>query len=175
METVKGPDSSQEKWLIQIIDQYQASLLQICFMYLHDRTMAEDAVQETFLKAYKSMAAFRGECSEKTWLTRIAINTCRDMKRSAWFRHIDRRLTPDDLPPLSVQPADHSDAQELALAIVKLPAKYKEVILLYYYQDMTMREIAQALGIAVSSVYGRLKQACEKLRKVLEKEDGDGR
>ena len=175
METVKGPDSSREYLLTRLIDQHQAVLLQICYMYLHDRAMAEDAVQETFLKAYRSMAAFRGECSEKTWLTRIAINTCRDMRRSAWFRHTDRRLTPEDMAPIPVQPVEDYDAEELAQAIVKLPAKYKEVILLYYYRDMTMKEIAKALDIAVSSVSGRLKQACSRLRKVLEKEGAYGR
>ena len=61
METVKVPDSSNEYRLTKLVDQYQVSLLQMCFMYLHDRTLAEDAVQETFLKVYKSMAAFRAE------------------------------------------------------------------------------------------------------------------
>ena len=175
METVKDPDSSNEYRLTKLVDQYQVSLLQMCFMYLHDRTLAEDAVQETFLKVYKSMAAFRGECSEKTWLTRIALNTCRDIKRSAWFRHNDRRVTPENMAPAPVQPVEHYETEKLAQVIVKLPAKYKEIILLYYYQDMTMREIADSLGIAVSSVSGRLKQARAKLRKVLEKEGVYGR
>lgn len=175
METGKAPDTTGEYLLTKWIDRYQAVLLRMCFMYLHDRAMAEDAVQETFLKAYRSMTAFRGECSEKTWLTRIAINTCRDIKRSAWFRHMDRRVTPEDMTPIPVQPVEDYDAEELAQAIVKLPSKYKEVILLYYYQDMTMREIAESLDIAVSSVSGRLKQACAKLRKVLEKEGAYGR
>ena len=175
METVKDPDSYQEYLLTKLIDQYQVALLQMCYMYLHDRALAEDAVQETFLKAYKSMAAFRGDCSEKTWLMRIALNTCRDMKRSAWFRHNDRRITPEDVTPIPVQLVEDYEAEELAQAIVKLPAKHKEVILLYYYQDMTMREIADSLGIAVSSVSSRLKQACLKLRKVLEKEGAYGR
>lgn len=170
METVTGPDSSQEYKLIQLVDQYQAILLQICFMYLHDRDMAEDAVQETFLKAYRTMAAFRGECSEKTWLTRIAINTCRDMRRSAWFRHMERHVTPEEVTSIPVLPVEDDHAEALAQAIVKLPPKYKEVILLYYYQDMTMQEIAELLDIAVSSVSGRLKRACARLRKLLEKE-----
>ncbi len=171
METVKDPDSYHEQALVRMIGQYQIPLLQMCFMYLHDRALAEDAVQETFLKAYKSMPAFRGDCSEKTWLMRIAINTCRDMRRSAWFRYVDRRTVPEDMPPAPVQQSEDNGAEALASAILKLPAKHKEVVLLYYYQDMTMREIADALGIAVSSVSGRLKQACAKLRKVLEKEE----
>jgi len=175
MGTVKGPDSSRNEWLTRLIDQYQNVLLQMCYMYLHDRTQAEDAVQETFLKAYRAMEAFRNECSEKTWLVRIAVNTCRDMKRSAWFRRMDRRITPEDMAFSAVQPVGDSDAEALAQAIVKLPAKDKEVILLYYYQDMTMKEIAESLDMAVSSVSGRLKQACARLRKELEKEDEDGR
>ena len=175
METVKGPDSYQDYALIRMVDQYQVPLLQMCFMYLHDKALAEDAVQETFLKAYKSMATFRGECSEKTWLMRIAVNTCRDMKRGVWFRYVDRHVTPEDVSPPPVQPMEDYNAEELAQAIVKLTSKHKEVILLYYYQDMTMQEIADTLGIAVSSVSGRLKQACAKLRKVLEREDAYGR
>ena len=52
----------------------------MCYVYLRDMEQAKDATQETFLKAYKSLASFRGDCSEKSWLVRIAINTCRMMK-----------------------------------------------------------------------------------------------
>lgn len=175
METAKGPDSNHEIALIRMIDQYQVALLQMCYMYLHDKALAEDAVQETFLKAYKSMAAFRGDCSDKTWLMRIAVNTCRDMRRSAWSRHVDQRIEIEDVHLSVVHLDEDDDAEELALAIVKLPVKYREVILLYYYQDMTMKEIADALGIGISSVSERLKLARARLRKVLEKEGAYGR
>lgn len=171
METVKGPDRNHEELLISLVDQYQHSLLRLCFIYLHDKALAEDAVQETFLKAFKSLSSFRGESSAKTWLTRIAMNTCRDMQRSAWFRFTDRRVTPEDVPPVSVHPFEDGASDELAQAIIKLPLKQKEVILLYYYHDMTMREIADTLGIGVSSISGRLKHAHAKLRNLLEKEE----
>ena len=171
MKTVKGPDRNHDELLISLVDQYQSSLLRLCFIYLHDKALAEDAVQETFLKAYKSLSSFRGDSSTKTWLTRIAINTCRDMRRAGWFRFMDRRVTPEDVPPVPVHPFENSDADALAQAIVKLPVKQKEVILLYYYHDMTMKEIADTLGINVSSVSGRLKHAHTKLRNLLEKED----
>ena len=57
----------------------------MCYAMLRDAEQAKDAVQETFVKAYRAMDDWRGACSEKTWLTRIAVNTCRDMRRSAWF------------------------------------------------------------------------------------------
>lgn len=175
MENVKSPDSSHEQALISMVDQYQTALLQMCYMVLHDRALAEDAVQETFLKAYRSMDAFRGDCSEKTWLMRIAVNTCRDMRRSAWFRHVDRRIEMESIPSSALQIDGDEDAEEVAWAVVKLPARYREVILLYYDQDMTLKEIADVLGIGVSSVSERLKAARTKLRKALEKERAYGR
>lgn len=171
MEAVKDPDSRRDQTIERLIMQYQIPLLRLCYVQLQDRTLAEDAVQETFLKAFKSFAQFRGECSEKTWLTRIAVNTCRDLQRGGWFKHTDRRVTPDMLPVGTVQP-DTEDL-DLSLAVMKLPRKMREAILLYYYQDMSTEEIAETLGIAQSSVSNRLRRGREKLRKLLEGRDQD--
>lgn len=166
MEVVMGPDSILDQELCRLVEQYQTALLRMCYLYLHDAALAEDAVQETFLKAYKAMDTYRGDGSGKTWLMRIAINTCRDMRRSAWFRYVDRRITPEILhePSVQVEKAD----EELTLAIMKLPRKLKEVIMLYYYQGMKIAEVAATLEVAPSSVSGRLSRAKKKLRTVLE-------
>ena len=81
METVKGPDRKDER-IERMVNLYQLSLLRLCVMYLHDEEQAKDAVQETFIKAYRNLDSFRADSSEKTWLTRIAINTCKNMHRS---------------------------------------------------------------------------------------------
>lgn len=75
MEFVKGPNNSHEEMLAHMVAQYEVMLLRTCYMYLHDQGLAEDATQETFLKAYKALDSFRGDSSEKTWLMRIAMNT----------------------------------------------------------------------------------------------------
>lgn len=77
MKVVTGPDSLREQRLVRLMDLYERELLGLCSLYLRDIHLAEDAVQETFFKAYQAMEEFRGECGEKTWLTRIAVNTCR--------------------------------------------------------------------------------------------------
>ncbi|MBP3427741.1 MAG: sigma-70 family RNA polymerase sigma factor [Clostridia bacterium] len=87
MDVVKGPDSSAER-IDQWISLYEKELLRLCFVYLKDEALAEDAVQETFLKAYSRLSSFRGDSSPKTWLVRIAINVCKDMSRTSWFRMI---------------------------------------------------------------------------------------
>ena len=169
MEAVKDPDSKRDQTIERLITQHQTSLLRLCYVQLQDQALAEDAVQETFLKAYKGFDSFRGDSSEKTWLTRIAVNTCRDFQRGGWFKHTDRRVTPDMLPVGTVQP-DTEDL-DLSLAVMKLPRKMREAILLYYYQDMSTEEIAETLGIAQSSVSNRLRRGREKLRKMLEGRD----
>ena len=169
MSAVTGPNSSPEEILTQIVRQYQSALLRMCYLYLHDRTAAEDAVQETFLKAYKNIDTFRSESKERTWLMSIAINTCRDMNRSAWFRHTEKRVTPEDLAiPV---PTQDEDALALAEAIRRLPARHRDAILLYYYQDMTIQEVAETLHAAPSTIAKRLNQAKEKLRLALDEDE----
>lgn len=166
MEAVKDPDSGRNEAIERMVEEWQLPLLRLCYIQLHDQTLAEDAVQETFVKAFRGWAQFRGQSGEKTWLTRIAVNTCKDMQRGAWFRHTDRRVTPEMLPEAIAQPKETN--LDLTLAVMNLPKKYREAIMLYYYQDMDVREIGTVLGIAQSSVSNRLKKGREMLRKALE-------
>ena len=166
MDVVKGPGGIREETFVQLVEAHQTTLLRMCYMVLRDRQQAEDAVQETFLKAYWAMDGFRGGSSGKTWLVTIAMNTCRDMRRSAWRRYIDWRVTPEELP-VAVLPPEGED-RELTMRVMQLSPKLREVVILYYYQDMNMVEIARSLGLAQSTVTTRLKRAREKLREVLE-------
>ncbi len=158
-------NSPEARRLSEMAEAYQEELLHVCFLYLQDQALAEDAVQETFLKAYRALPRYREECSPKTWLTRIAINTCRDMRRTAWFRYLRWNQIPEWAA--SCEPDVSEESIAVSVEIARLPAKLKEAVLLYYYQDMTVNEIAEALGISQSSVSGRLKRAREKLRSAL--------
>jgi RNA polymerase sigma-70 factor (ECF subfamily) len=161
-----SPDSVREERLISLMDQYEVKLKRMCCVYLRDMSLAEDAVQETFVKAYKCLDSFRGESNEKTWLMRIAINTCKDMRRASWFRYVDRHVTLESIPaPICDSTFEQA---ELVMDIMKLPRKYLVVVLLHYYQGMTTREIAQVLKIPHQTVSSRLKHAREKLRAALE-------
>ena len=98
MEVVKDPDNSRDQVLVQMVNQYQGMLLRMCYVYLRDMEQAKDATQETFLKAYKSLASFRGDCSEKSWLIRIAINICSVLPGSVTWTGESRRRTYRRLP-----------------------------------------------------------------------------
>lgn len=162
--TVKGPDGNLESQLCHLMTRYEREILRTCYAILQDRQLAEDAVQETFLKAYKHLRDFRSESSEKTWLMRIAINVCNDQRRSRWFRFMDRRVTPEELPVNSYSSHD----TDLSDAILRLSHKQKEAVLLYYYHGMTIDETAAALGVRPSSVSIRLKRARAQLKDLLE-------
>ena len=166
MSVVKGPDSERDMSIRQMIDENQTALLRMCYLYLHDVQLAEDAVQETFIKAVRAWDSFRGEAGVRTWLTRIAMRTCMDMRRGFWFRRVDRRVTPEMLPDRAQEAEEGESA--LTLTVMNLPKKEREVILLYYYQDMNMKDIAETLGVTQPTVSYRLRRAKEKLRTELE-------
>ena len=171
MSIVKGPDKLREEKLYLLCDKYEKDLIRMCCAYLRDLSMAEDAVQETFLKAYKGLDSFKGNSSEKTWLIRIAINVCNDMRRSSWFRFIDQKI---DVERLQIPKWEQNDVSiSLMMEIMRLPRKYMEAILLYYYEDMKVAEIAEMLGISDTVISRRLKKAREMLKGMLEGVDLD--
>lgn len=168
-------EEMSEQALIRLMQQYGDGIKRMCCVYLKDYGAAEDAAQETFIKAYDHIdQVLSGKiANEKAWLARIAINTCKDALRSSWLRHIDRRQTIEALPLAA--PPSGEDSPLLTEAIMKLPPKYREILLLHYYQEMNLRSCAQALGISSATATRRLQQAQKKLRHEIEKEIGNER
>ncbi|MBQ4581432.1 MAG: sigma-70 family RNA polymerase sigma factor [Clostridia bacterium] len=148
---------SHDEILRRLMTEHEIPLRRMCCMYLRDEQLAADAVQETFLRAYLALDSFRGDSSEKTWLTRIAVNVCHSMRRTGWMRYIDRRVTLDKLPETAVH-ADYA-LTELTLDIMRLPQKLIDVVLLHDYQGFTTRETGEMLGVPYQTVITRLKKA----------------
>ena len=156
----------RQEWLDAAIAQWEKPILRLCFAYLGDTALAEDAVQETFFKAWKSYDRFSGKAAEKTWLTRIAINTCKDLMKSAWSRNTDRSVTPDLLPEGSVPFEERDDT--VTRAVMSLPPKEREVTLLHWYQGLSLEEMVQVMRVPRSTINYRLKKAKTMLQGSLE-------
>ncbi len=161
-----GPSCNPEEMFNRLVFEYQEKLLHMCAMYLKDDAAAEDAVQETFLKAWRHYDRFRGEAGDKTWLMRIAMNTCKDQLKSAWFRNTDRSVTPDLLPEGSVPFEERDDT--VTRAVMSLPPKLREVTLLRWYQGLSLEEMVQVMRVPRSTVNYRLKKAKTMLQGSLE-------
>ena len=158
----QGFRGSGRSELERLMEQYGSSLLRMCALYLKDADLAQDAVQETFIRAYRHIEDYRGESSERTWLMAIAINVSRDMLRTAWFRHQSRSTDIDTLPE---KPAEFEFPDNTVLTeVMHLPAKYRAVVLLRYYEGLKLKEVASALGLSDGRVRSRLNKANELLR-----------
>lgn len=154
--------SEMTKEISRLVEEYGNDVLKIATVILKSKELAEDVYQETFLRVVRSYSGYRGESSEKTWIISIAVNLCRDYMRSAWKRRVvvtDDFLTytaDDDTEEIIEK---RSEKQLLINAIMKLPDKYREIIHLFYYQEMGVKDIAKVLKIPGGTVKSRLFKA----------------
>jgi RNA polymerase sigma-70 factor (ECF subfamily) len=161
-----------DKELERLMNSYGNDVLRTAFIYLKDRHLAEDVFQEVFIKVYKNFHKFNGKSSEKTWILAITINTCRDVLRSSWIKKVLRFQDPEygmfstkessiNIDDKVIKNIEHED---LIKKVMDLPKKYKEVILLYYYQELSTREISHALKVPEGTVRSRLYRARDLLK-----------
>lgn len=156
--------------ILRLMDTYGNDVLRISYMYLKDVQKAEDAFQEVFIKIYNKYKTFRGDSSEKTWITRITINVCKDMLKSSWLKRIF--LTDEIGHQYEEANVENfiikkNENRMIFNQVVSLPPVYKDVIILYYYQDFDTAEISKILNIAEGTVRSRLHRAREILKKNL--------
>lgn len=171
-ETCSGRQCMTEEKMEALIELYGTHLLRLCTLYLKDVALAEDALQDTFIKAWEKYDTFQGRASEQTWLTSIAVNVCKNYLRSPW----NRRVNVSDLTQLLGQTEDAfsrtDDHLDVMNAVLALKERYRVVILLYYYEELSVKEIAQMLSCKEATVMTRLKRAREYLAKGMKREGG---
>lgn len=167
--------TDRERALEQLVDAYGDGVLHLAYFYLKDRGLAEDIFQEVFTRVYTQLHTFRGESSPKTWVYRIAVNRCHDKLRSWNMRRVllvgQDLLSSLPLLPTEVDAVERvlaeADRQVLLQKVMELTVEYREVILLYYYEEMDTREIAQALRLSEGTVRSRLHRARARLKAML--------
>lgn len=148
---------AKDALLTRLMETYGTNVLRVCFLYLHDHALAQDAAQTTFLKAWKALDRLRADASEKAWLMAIAVNTCRSVLRSREYRLYAHGADLANLPEPSVAPCLPDST--VARAVQALPARYREVVILHYYQNLPTADVARALRIPESTVRTRLHRA----------------
>lgn len=161
-----------ENEIERLINSYGNDVLRVAYLYLKDKHLAEDVFQEVFIKVYKHYANFKGKSSEKTWILTITMNTCKDILRSAWIKRFIKFET-DEMNTFEINQnycslddkiINKIQYEELLKEVMNLPRKYKELIILYYYEDFSTAEISQILKMPEGTVRSRLFRAREKLK-----------
>lgn len=150
----------------------QSELMGLLYHMVGNTEDARDAYQDTFVKCWRNRDQVPSVQNLKAWIFRIALNTGRDMRQTAWRRH--RRDLPDDASDLAGDSSSPEAAVErteqltlIRTAVSQLRSEEKEVFLLRQNAEMTYEEIAEALGIPSGTVKTRMRLALAKLRTTL--------
>ena len=155
----------------ELMDEYGDEILWLVYTYVKNQAVAEELTQEIFIKCYNGLPKFKGNCSYKTWLYRIAINHSKDYNASWYAKNIQAydfgqvELESDECVESQVVTRDENS--QLVQAVGELPEKLRIVIYLFYFEDKTSKEIAQLLQINENTVKSRLRKAKQVLEKML--------
>lgn len=148
--------------IAEIYYRHVDTVYRICFSYMKNAADTEDMVQETFLKLMTHSQQFESESHEKAWLIVTAANTCKDELRR-WKRRLEH-LVPQSVPDNTT----YEPCSSMLDAILALPAKYKDIVYLHYYEGYRTAEIATLLHRPESTVRNQLSRARKMLKKHME-------
>jgi RNA polymerase sigma factor (sigma-70 family) len=156
----------KEQAVEHIIDQYGELIKRLIFTYVKNRTQTDDIFQEFLITVYKKIDSYRGDAKLKSWLCRIAINKCKDYIKSPLYRlillkdHIQDNKVIKSAEQLTIEV---EEKQIIIQAIFDLPIKYREILVLRYYQSLSIKEISEWLSINESTVKTRIARGKKKL------------
>lgn len=164
--------SGDESAFDELVQAHQQRVARLVHRLLGCMNDVDDVVQEVFVAVLTHLPRFRGEAKFSTWLTAIAVNLCRSRRRrwGVWRRHWQRlterqqQFDDEESQTKRVEPDAH---QAVRAAVRRLAAKYREPVVLYYFEQMSTAEAAEALGLKVGTLEVRLSRARKKLKEIL--------
>ncbi|WP_342032480.1 sigma-70 family RNA polymerase sigma factor [Mesobacillus boroniphilus] len=162
-----------------LIEDYADRVNRLAYTYVKSWQSAEDITQEVFISCYKNLDSFRSESSYKTWIFKITVNKCKDYLKSKWYKSIvpiefGWSLIPGSKTSPEEDVINKNKHYTLSKNVMSLPAKYREIIILYYYEDLNIAEISNLTSINLDTVKTRLRRAKALLRKKYEGVDENG-
>ena len=160
----------------ELVRRWERRIFALTYGMLGREEDARDATQETFIAAFRNLRGFRGEAKVSSWLHRIAVNQCISRQRRSKVRNestLEDEHTTSFAMPLSHSPAHVAEGrQETAAvrrAINSLPVELRQVVVMKEFEELTFREIADALDLPLSTVKSRLYTALKQLQMRLQK------
>lgn len=151
-----------EHWMEEFVSKHENRVYRTAVAIMGNKADAEDIVQDVFIKVMEKRPDFQSPDHEIAWLIRVTVNLCKSRLRSSWWKKTQ--------PLLDSYPTQSEEEQCLMEIILSLPAKYRTVIHLFYYEGYTTKEIAQLTGQKESTVRSLLTRARQKLKSSLKEE-----
>jgi RNA polymerase sigma-70 factor (ECF subfamily) len=151
-----------------LVDRHHARMARYAFHLLGSEAEAEEAVQDSFVRAYRSLATYKEQEQFGAWILRILVNRCRtrlvrDKRReevaAAWVREAEQPYEPSERLAMR---------DELAVALAQLPGEQREAVVLRYADELGYDEISSITGAGISALKVRVKRGCQRLRAILE-------
>lgn len=165
-------ESEDNKALLdELMTAYGKEVWNYAFSITRKWDLADDITQEVFIKVFRNMHAFRRDASVKTWLLTITRNTAIDYMRSAFFRKVTLSNFVEDYGErhsIEQDVVENWVVNDMWKMVLKLPAKYREVIILFAHHQLSLKEIAQMLDVTEGTVKSRMFHARKKLTKMKE-------
>ena len=166
---VKAKDGDTEAFG-ELVNRHQQMVYNLAYRFMRDPLLAEDAAQESFIKAFRLLGGFRGDCHFSTWMYRVTASVC--------LSELDRRKKRAEvelLPTHEKQEAsdgfDRLDVPEMMRQCVgKLPTRYANIVTLYYLKEMPYEDIARGMRIPIGTLKTWMYRARAQLRNILERE-----
>jgi RNA polymerase sigma-70 factor (ECF subfamily) len=153
-----------------LVQRHQNLVFNLSYRFMRDPTLAEDAAQEAFLKAFRLLRGFRGDCNFSTWMYRVTVSVClteisrRKKRREVELQPMDGRQTVD-------RHVESSDVLDMIRRCVNLlPGRYASIITLYYLKEISYEEIARVMQIPMGTLKTWMFRARNQLRSIVEKE-----
>ena len=145
------------------MEEYADTVWRLCLLHVKNRADAEDVFQTVFLKYILSSVMFESEEHEKAWFIRVTSNACKDLLKSFFRSHT---VPLDELTDLPAGMPE--DRRQVLDAVLSLPAKYRAVIHLHYFEGLSVSEMAQTLQLPEGTIKSQLSRGRALLRELLE-------
>ena len=165
-------DEAFSAWFDALYTRYASDIIRVSYFYLGDRGKAEDVCHDAFVSLSVNRPALEPG-HEKTWLLKVAMNRCRDIWRSAWVRRVISGSPAFEMIPAPDTLGKHMEKAEVLQAVHSLPADFREIFILYYYQGYGISEISGILNLPEGTISSRLSRGRKKLEAILGEERGE--
>ncbi|MEG0899836.1 MAG: RNA polymerase sigma factor [Oscillospiraceae bacterium] len=172
-ELIKRMGCGEHSAMDELIALYYPDILRYCLWHAPNRSLAEDAVQETFLKVIRFFDSYTHKEKFKAFLYKIATNTCIDLRRKKWLSDVSLDELEEDFVYYEKGFETIQEDIHLRYIIRHLQPDVQEIVILRFSQDLTLREIAEITQLPLRTIQSRLRSALKQVKKNLEKGDAD--